>query len=171
MKYILLIVGLILLFFLVYFYFKYIQIYENNLLPLQQVKLLLNETRNIFDERILFPPIIPLKNIIQFKFKKIYKYPIILLPDLGGNKLFCKTNNTVLPQNCLQSNDWSVIWPNNKALNPLNNWSKCWKYKFESLFKNDQIRDKPGITISAYRTKNYYHGKFQITDDFGGMII
>ena len=52
MKYILLIVGLILLFFLVYFYFKYIQIYENNLLPLQQVKLLLNETRNIFDERI-----------------------------------------------------------------------------------------------------------------------
>ena len=70
MKYILLIAGLILLFFLVYFYFKYIQIYENNLLPLQQVKLLLNETRNIFDERILFPPIIPLKNIIQFKFHR-----------------------------------------------------------------------------------------------------
>ena len=169
MIYILFIIGLILLFLSVYFYFKYIQIYENDLLPLKQVKLLLNETCYIFDERLLFPPIIPLKNIIKLNFKKIYKYPIILLPDIGGNKLYCKTNSANLPQNCLQSNDWSVIWPNNKALNPTNKWSKCWKYKFESLFENGQIRDKQGVLISAYRTKNYNNGKFKITDDFGGV--
>ena len=169
MKYIILIFSLILVFLLVYFYFKYIQIYENNLIPLKQVKLLLNETGWVFGERILFPPIIPLKNIIYFKFKNIYKYPILLLPDIGSNKLFCKINGANLPKNCLQTNQWSVIWPDNKALNPLNKWSKCWKYKFESLFENGLIRDKPGIIISAYRTKNYNNGKFQITDDFGGI--
>ena len=116
---------------------------ENNLIPLRQTKKILQETKGSFNERLLFPPIIKLTNISSPRIRIQTIIPIILIPDLGGSKLY---------------QDGIQVWGSTKALHPNNPFAEKWKKRF--------IKSKK---ISATRFPNYIQDKFRLTTDFGGI--
>ena len=143
MVYLSLAVGIIFIFIFYSFHSN-----ENNLIPLQQAKKILKETNGAFGERLLFSPIVKLTNISTPSTVLKASFPIILVPDLGGSKLYRQ----------LLNGNWVVAWGSVKAVHPNNSFSEKWKNNFIHSNK-----------ISATRFPNYIHDKFRLTTDFGGI--
>ena len=121
---IIIIIYIILLYFLKCYFYNY-----NN--HLFHIKNLLKETNGIFLEKLLLLPITPLKKMTQIQLsihKKPCK-PIILIPNIGGNKLYHNSKK---------------IWLNNNYLNNLN---KSWANQFTPDLIEGQLNNKlPNIT-------------------------
>ena len=128
-------VCIILLFFLKRHLYNY-----NNLLF--QIKKMLKETNGIFIEKLLLLPITPLNKIIRIKLpihKKPFQ-PIILIPNIGGNKLYHNSKK---------------IWFNNNYFLIKNNCNNHWVDQFTPDLINGQLYNKTS------------EEKFNIINNFG----
>ena len=120
-------ICVILLYFLKWNFYNY-----NNLLF--QIKNLLKETNGIIIEKLLLLPIIPFKKIARIKLsiRKKRLEPIILIPNIGGNKLYHNSKK---------------IWFNNNYFLIKNNFNNLWLNQFTpDLIKGNLYNKKFNIT-------------------------
>jgi len=113
---------------------------ENILEPLRQVKRLLKDTNYRFPERFLSPPIIHLNRINYLPRGEYAGYPILLIPDIGGCKLYNRVTSFFTKKS-------TQIWPTPKNLSPFLYYANQWKSRFEMDIKNGVIIDKLDMSI------------------------
>ena len=137
---------------LVFLYFLIYKDYEDK--SILNLKKSLQETNGIYIEKLLLLPISSFKNFanIQIPRSNSLSSPIILIPNIGGNKLY---------------HNKKKIWLNNNYFQIKNNLDKMWVEIFTPELIQGDLVDKDQIKVS--KSSNYIKDKFIITDDFGGI--
>ena len=126
-----LVICTFLIIILVVIYFK--RPYENILESLKYTKTLLKDINYKYNDKLILPPILHMKNLNTIKIS-IKPFPLLLVPDIGGSRLYAKWNMANIKNyNDICSttrNYYTQIWPSPQCLSPFVPFANCWKVRF-----------------------------------------
>jgi len=118
---------------------------ENILESLKYSKILLEDINYSYHDKLLLPPILSLKKINIMKIKN-KSFPLLFVPDIGGNRLYGKWNVEECNMCIAKSNWYTQIWPISQCLSPFIPFANCWKERF---IMNKDFTDRKNIKIIA----------------------
>ena len=146
------ILYLIIIVFIVFIYFLTNKKYNNN--SILSLKKFLETTNGIYIEKLLLLPISKFKNFANIKISKHIKSPspIILIPNIGSNKLYYNNKK---------------IWLNSNYFQIKNDSDKNFSEIFKPELIHGNLIDEYDLQVS--RVSNYIKEEFNITNDFGGI--
>ena len=119
---------------------------ENILESQRYTKTLLKDINYTFNDRLILPPILHLKKLNSINIY-INSFPILLVPDIGGNRLYAKWNITNINNDICNtySRYYSQIWPVPPCFSPFTPFANCWKARFTP---NKYFLDRKNIHTS-----------------------
>ena len=153
---------------------------------------LLKHTKGLYHGSILLPSFSNQevnKTNLEFFFKKMGDIqleeinPIILIPGLGGSKIYGKWEYTEEQKEFLEKeygdcgkicrikeSSWNTMWISYESLAPNIFGAECWKYRILTNFKDNKFINTEGVQSTTWRKENYdKDGNLILTDDFGGV--
>ena len=158
MKYIKCIVVVVCIVILLIYY--YLKKYKTNPFLIK-----MEEFHNKKEGDLLYPSIFIQKKRLRSKVRLPYKYPVIIIPDIGENKLYAKW---VLPESVQTT--YKKIWYCEES-NQVETKKGClWKTIFTPMFENGCLQNKKDVKITPYRYTNYTTSqKLKVNKDFGSI--
>lgn len=121
---------------------------ETNSDALKYSKIILSDINYEYRDKLLLPAILPVNKLNCFKIYK-KKFPLLFIPDIGGNKLYGKWNISDTNSCCNKQFFSTQVWPSPKYLSPFIPFADCWKQRF---IPNKNFTNKKNINIF---TKNF----------------
>lgn len=158
MKYIIWIVVVVCI--VILFVYYYITKYKTNPFLIK-----MEEFQNKKEGDILFPSIFVQKKKLHANIRLSYRYPIIIIPDIGENKIYGKW---VLPESVQTT--YKKIWYCEES-NQVETKKGClWKHIFIPTFEDSGLQNKKDVKVTSYRYTNYTSSNdLKLNEDFGSI--